>query len=548
MSDGTVNRNDWAQITSIIPESRHPGLDDYDRDAHAWKSSYVRVQDEYRIGFGAVNSLQSLDSDAVRDVIDEIDRGQRRRPGPGGRPGRPSAPRKRAELPDELRLPDEVVAWHWELHNDDGEVVSTALRRREGMPAEEAVGATLTAPGPGRYRVHLTLETTDGDLTNSRSFELRDQLVVSLGDSYASGQGNPDEKAQVHLVVGETTPPTWLEPEAHRSLRSAPARAAQRVEGRLGFGRLVTFLSFASTGATISNGLIDPQHPGWQPAGQIEEARLAIGDRHVDAVLLSIGGNDVGFADGLVELTARIVYDEAGTIRDTREKIEDLGAKFREVAERLDSLRPDHVLITEFPVALFDKDDGDPEGDCGVFELDPGERVLAKIPVLGETLTDLRRRLNGNLPLGVNPRQAEIVKTLGRQLNEAVRQAASDHGWTLVEGIADEFDGHGYCSRDSYYVTLQKSLFAQLDHLGIMHPNATGQVEMSLPIEQALQNALAKGSGERQEQERERTTVGARRGGTAQRNRDDADDTGHRQRDVRVRDPRGAKVRDHRRK
>jgi hypothetical protein len=73
-----------------------------------------------------------------------------------------------------------------------------------------------------------------------------DYLVVSIGDSVASGEGNPD-----------ATPHTWLEPRCHRSLRSGAALAARAVE--LGDRHsVVTFVPLACSGATIEEGLLNP--------------------------------------------------------------------------------------------------------------------------------------------------------------------------------------------------------------------------------------------------------------------------------------------------
>jgi hypothetical protein len=63
---------------------------------------------------------------------------------------------------------------------------------------------------PGMHQ----LEVSVGGTLAAAALDVRDHLVVSLGDSVASGDGNPDAAG-----------PTWLEPCCHRSLRSGAAVA-----------------------------------------------------------------------------------------------------------------------------------------------------------------------------------------------------------------------------------------------------------------------------------------------------------------------------------
>lgn len=52
--------------------------------------------------------------------------------------------------------------------------------------------AALRAADPARFDITLRLGLADGTVpSRTRRFRLRDLLVVSLGDGYASGQGSP---------------------------------------------------------------------------------------------------------------------------------------------------------------------------------------------------------------------------------------------------------------------------------------------------------------------------------------------------------------------
>lgn len=439
--------------------SRFPDLDDYDRVEHAYEQSYVDATDGYPIHVSACGGLESpLDREDLEDLIDEYERERRRSPRPGVGLGPPGRNPLRPELPvpgpigGGQRVPDEVVAWHWTLEDDDGEEVASADRRASLGP--EACRATLVAPEPGRYRVQLRLELEDGEQTASRTVEIEDYLIVSVGDSYASGQGNPDrpgrpERSGSLIDCSMEREPAWAEPAAHRSFESGPAIATRRAE-RHSEGKVATFLSFAATGATVEEGILGPQHPDWQDVGQLEEARRAVGDRTVDALVLSVGGNDARFADGLKALTADLIKDRTATVRASRETIQGLEDQYSEIAEKIAELDPEHVFITEYPVAMFDRtDDGTVGEGCGVFD-------WAGIQKVSEF-------------------EAEAIKLLGTLLNDAVADAADEHGWTYVDGVVEGFRGHGYCRDASYYVSATESCNRQGDHLGTMHPNAAGQ-------------------------------------------------------------------------
>ncbi|MGK6309787.1 hypothetical protein [Variovorax sp. DT-64] len=63
------------------------------------------------------------------------------------------------------------------------------------MPAA-SLRRTVEVPEPGKYEITLLAHLKDGRTDeNTRVFTLRDFLIIGLGDSFASGQGNPDVPA-----------------------------------------------------------------------------------------------------------------------------------------------------------------------------------------------------------------------------------------------------------------------------------------------------------------------------------------------------------------
>lgn len=472
-------------------QSRFSKLDDYDQVSHSYREGYVHPN-EYKVGVGACNSLTPVvDPDDVDDLIEEIDRERRRVPGPGDNPVRPGDRDPSVNIGGQMKVPDEIVAWHWTLEDSDGNVVDRARRRANLGPG--ACGATLIAPDLGRYRVKLRLERTGRDLTASRSFRIRsDRLIVSVGDSYASGQGVPDRRGIAKnptWPVGAArgcpmkTDPVWVEPGAHRSFQAGPALAAKKFENTAN-GELVTYLSFASSGAKIKKGLLEEQRE-WQTVGQLEEVKQTVGDRPIDALIVSIGGNDVGFVPGLAALTLLPEFTRFAVDQYIQTKIRELNKKFNDLAEKIKELElnPKHVFITEYPTAHFDrKDDGTVGGGCGTFNLD-----------LADKITPIEIKPYSLIPK-ITKAEAKAIKRIGRSLNQAIEDAAdpANHDWTFVDGIAEGFRGHGYCrSRNKrYFVTVSESCIRQGDFYGTMHPNQFGQQVYGDQIAAALQREL----------------------------------------------------------
>lgn len=58
--------------------------------------------------------------------------------------------------------------------------------------------------------------------------------------------------------------------------------------------------------------------------------------------------------------------------------------------------------------------------------------------------------------------------------NGAVRSAALEHGWNLVDGIYPSFREHGYCADDNWIEQLNESFLIQGTYHGMVHPNWFG--------------------------------------------------------------------------
>jgi hypothetical protein len=212
----------------------------------------------------------------------------------------------------------------------------------------------------GSHEIRLT-PSNGAPLT--ATIALKDVLIVSFGDSFSAGEGNPEKKVTlvdypfgrygngqpfpVRMALPlvkenpneffKTLAPQWTNTQCHRSLYSQHTKAA--LQYALEHPHLtVTFLNYSCTGAEVYEGIlnawwgrddIDHQYyddapqlvkalrdlcrdPGpyrnreWAFRGRGQDRRYNSRPadfpectsfvRRPDVVLLSIGGNDVGFA------------------------------------------------------------------------------------------------------------------------------------------------------------------------------------------------------------------------------------------------------------
>jgi hypothetical protein len=111
-------------------------------------------------------------------------------------------------------------------------------------------------PREGFYQVRMAVYRPDGSLLGrwEKTVVVKDLLIVSIGDSYASGEGAPEYRRQSGEEYGD-----WVDDRCHRSSYSGPAQAARALE-RGDPKTSVTFLSFACSGGNINREYLD-----WDP-------------------------------------------------------------------------------------------------------------------------------------------------------------------------------------------------------------------------------------------------------------------------------------------
>jgi len=273
--------------------------------------------------------------------------------------------------------------------------------------------------------------------------DARPLVIASVGDSVASGEGNPAGRGSSRHA--------WLSEQCHRSRVAGPALAVAGLRARRDVG--VDFLAVACSGASIPHGLLGTHRgiePGDRLAPQLEEVEAFARGRRIDALLMSVGANDIGFGR-IVRLCAARLADRLRSCRRGaageafRRGRAALPARLAALAARLGrmGMDPGRVFVSEY----FDPTGGGDGRYC--------RRILGATVAAG----DLRWA------------RSEVLATL----NAALRTAARRYGWRYVGGVAAQFRTHGYCAGERWIMRLHESVLLQGDVFGALHLNAAGQ-------------------------------------------------------------------------
>jgi hypothetical protein len=281
----------------------------------------------------------------------------------------------------------------WSFDDGDGPQTSTFdcaepinLRVRYGRTTAATVDVSSGPEAPQRVSTEIAV---------------RDIFIAGLGDSIASGEGNPDRAIALadegfcfRSYLGAATaqyyrpsragykggraceaPDTlqnwqhqsalWFNSACHRSLYSYQTRTALALAVRYQH-IAVTYLPLACTGATIPDGLFGPQRARECPPtksatpcqgtvnAQLNELRAALAaakkrqpDRNLDLILLSIGANDINFSGLVADVIVDTPIERAlfrrtgviGSVDDSRAALaRDLPQSFGKMRDALKSL------------------------------------------------------------------------------------------------------------------------------------------------------------------------------------------------------------------
>jgi hypothetical protein len=355
---------------------------------------------------------------------------------------------------------------HWDITLPDGVVQLDS----PGFSCETA----FEFPAEGSYPVTLTVTAGDGRVAStSRSVVVKDLLILSLGDSIASGEGNPD----AHFPDGSVQ---WSDQRCHRSGRSGAAQAARRLETS-DARTSVTFVSVACSGAGIQDGLIGQQN---ELTSQIEVAAGLLCPEgrtcnskddisQIDALVLQVGANDLHFDDVVFDCAFPTFGFKEDCNNDANVRLRlfnDIAAlpgRLDLVAEVLNAwLRFSGVYVPDY----FDPTRDNNGNICEDMEFIAPNRPNGHI----------------NRAEGTWAHDEVLVP-----LNNALVEASLEHGWSSLDFIVEQFATHGYCASDNWTIRYDQSLSFQGDHKGTMHPTEVGHRVYRDRLVQAIQPLLA---------------------------------------------------------
>jgi lysophospholipase L1-like esterase len=325
----------------------------------------------------------------------------------------------------------------------------------------------------GTYTVQLlacNLRGMTGPVIVSNTVVVKDILIVSIGDSYASGEGNPVVPGYFGIESPQWaySPDPAMELEnanAHRSTVAAPAQFALALQ-KSNPHEAVTFISVADSGASIAQGLLGPMasigDPNYTLPAEIDEVHQIIGSHPINVLTLSIGANDIGFSTRIEQLieNTELGSPSLSTIQSqVNADLATLPQQYAMLGQAIKGLNPGKVLITGYPDLTRNN-----------------QAKVAPIVFLGFDI--------------ISAKDARFAATsIIAPLDQAVETASQANGWTYVNDSAD-FRRHGYPSSNSWIRDLNDSEEIEGSFDGAFHPNAAGHRDIAKRLLQAYEKDL----------------------------------------------------------
>jgi hypothetical protein len=360
---------------------------------------------------------------------------------------------------------------------------------------------TFEIPYPSGGRMEVVI---DGKRKARTVIKVKDVFIVGIGDSFASGEGNPDDPVQFtdersadygldpnkRPMPGYPTrkgdwkrigdgpflreAARWYSRACHRSLYSYQLRTALQLAIEDPH-RAVTFIGFACSGSEITIGLFlrykgnewdknPPQLPqlsyvseelcgrgkttpkdyatGYTQLGKLPELQNMVLNkcykprRKIDLLLVSIGGNDVGFSS----LVANAIFQDKSLLKDvggwfgsvhgvaeSRQALDVLKIRYKALNKafhymlRIPWKQSDRIILTAYPRMELTEDGHNlcPSGNAGM-SLYPDFSVM-----------------RGKL---------KEAASFADELFEVMKETSKKHGWTFVDEHRDQFARHGFCA------------------------------------------------------------------------------------------------------
>jgi hypothetical protein len=373
------------------------------------------------------------------------------------------------------------------------------------QPCSEAVHFDVPYPDGASVKVEI-----GGREVASEDIRVRDLLVVGMGDSIASGEGNPDvpvrfsreraasygERSAKYDLTGypaRTGPwkqigdkafieenPRWGDQACHRSLYSHQLRAALQL-GIEDPHRSVTYVGVACSGSEVTYGLF-LRYTGneWVPnppdMSQISAVASAQCDTH-DAPLQDLP--EAYHIDGTIpELKGGLVLRKCDPLNARKIDLLFLSIGGNDVGfARLlaNAVLADQSLLRKLGGwigQVHGLDEASAQLDALILRYkslnraihyilhipwEESDRVLLTaypgIALLGdgsEVCPDGRGGMEVLSDFKMSEAKAKVGTWIADRLNHAMQDAAAEYHWTFVEGHRREFIGRGICAGTTY--------------------------------------------------------------------------------------------------
>jgi hypothetical protein len=389
----------------------------------------------------------------------------------------------------------------WSFDDGDGPRQST-LDCAEPVNLRARYGRTTN--------VTVDVSSADAPQRVTSAIAVRDIFIAGLGDSVASGEGNPDRpvalsdegfcfrsylgsatdqyyrpsragykggracEAPDFLAVWQRQAALWFNSACHRSLYSYQTRTALALAVRYPH-IAVTYLPLACTGATIADGLFGAQRareclPGktvntcsGTVNAQLPELREALNaakrrqpDRKLDLVLLSIGANDINFsglvADTIVDApTERELFTRAGLIGSVEDSRSELTRDLpRGFAKLRDGLKPLVGDLSHVIYVSYANPALSGSGPC------PGGRAGFDIHPAFNANPQRLASVSGFIQNEFLPQLKALASC---QSGVLCRDPAGDR-MTFVDAHQPSFANHGFCARAENDPEFDRSCFS----------------------------------------------------------------------------------------
>jgi hypothetical protein len=368
-------------------------------------------------------------------------------------------------------------------------------------PCDEPISVGIPYPDGGTVSVAV-----DGETPISTDIKVKDLLIVGLGDSFASGEGNPDVPVRFDASrrtrnvyperVGDdaSNSAQWLDELCHRSLYGHQLRTALQI-GIENPKAAVTFMGYACSGAAIADGILGPQtYMDYVSQGDESDTLRSVKGgnkdtqlrwllrelcknkpdkvdgiwtcpdnayrRDVNFLLLSIGGNDIGFSnlvtwatlrDSASSKLAKFFGATVSAKQFAGNMSNDLPEAYGRLAKAIETSVPlrsgdktfdaSHVVLSAYPDILEDE---------------TGKVCASGEDGVDEDFYPANQSLDAQSSwLVVTPEKLQAAHDQLEKLQARMGELAEDHGWTFAARAYGDrpFRGHGFCAQNKARLT-----------------------------------------------------------------------------------------------